>query len=75
MPWDGGVGQRVSDQKVIAIEVHGRSHLCGTCIPVQAMPEGLTPFFLELEDGVGNANFGGGNMQLDLVSGVFDWAC
>lgn len=56
-------------------QVHGRSHLGGTCLPVQAMPEGLTPFFLELEDGMGGANFGGGNMQLDLESGVFDWAC
>lgn len=54
---------------------HGRSHLGGTCIPVQAMPEGLTPWFLELEDDVGGANFGGGNMQLDLESGTFDWAC
>jgi hypothetical protein len=56
-------------------EHHGRSHLGGTCLPVQAMPEGLTPWFLELEDEVGGANFGGGNMQLDLESGVFDWAC
>jgi hypothetical protein len=56
-------------------EVHGRSHLGGTCLPVQAMPAGLTPYFLEVEDGVGGANFGGGNMQLDLESGVFDWAC
>lgn len=55
--------------------VHGRSHLGGTCLPVQSMPAGLTPYFLELEDGVGGANFGGGNMQLDLESGVFDWAC
>lgn len=55
--------------------VHGRSHLGGTCLPVQSMPEGLTPWFLELEDGFGGANFGGGNMQLDLESGVFDWAC
>ena len=56
-------------------EHHGRSHLGGTCFPVQAMPEGLTPWFLELEDGVAEANFGGGTMQLDLESGTFGWAC
>ena len=57
-----------------AEEFYGRSHLGGTVMPIQALPEGLTPYFLELEefDGV---NFGSGNMQLDLESGVFDWAC
>jgi hypothetical protein len=49
--------------KAFCEEVHGRSHLGGTCLPVQAMPEGLTPFYLELEDEIGGANFGGGNMQ------------
>ncbi len=66
---------RVEKLKSFFDEVHGRSHLGGTCFPVQSMPEGLTPWFLELEDGVGGANFGSGNMQLDLESGVFDWAC
>ena len=56
-------------------EVHSPSHLGGTCRPCQTIPEGLTPWYLELDDGVGGANFGGGNMQLDLESGVFDWAC
>jgi hypothetical protein len=65
------------DPKLAAFfqEVHGLSHLGGTCLPVQGMPAGLTPYFLELEDGVGGANFGGGNLQLDLESNTFDWAC
>lgn len=55
-------------------ELSGRCHLGGTVMPVQALPEGLTPYFLELEETPGT-NYGGGNLQLDLESGVFDWAC
>lgn len=55
-------------------ELAGRSHLGGTVMPVQALPEGLTPYFLELEETPGT-NYGSGNLQLDLESGVFDWAC
>ncbi len=65
----------VETLKAFYEEHHGRSHLGGTCLAVQAMPEGLTPWFLELEDEIGGANFGGGNLQYDLESGVFDWAC
>lgn len=61
--------------KAFYSEVHGRSHLGGTCLPCQAVPDGLTPWYIEVDDGVGGANFGGGNMQLDLESGVFEWAC
>jgi hypothetical protein len=69
------VNSSVPELKAFFEEVHGRSHLGGTALPIQAMPEGLTPFFLELEDGIGGANFGGGNLQLDLERGVLDWAC
>ncbi|MGW6578071.1 hypothetical protein ACWF76_01495 [Streptomyces globisporus] len=54
--------------------IEGISHLGGTVMPCQALPEGLTPYVFELEDGVGGVNFGGGNAQIDLESGVFDWA-
>ncbi|WP_327351439.1 hypothetical protein [Streptomyces sp. NBC_01304] len=54
--------------------ISGRSHLGGTIVPCQAVPGGLTPYVFELEDGVGEVNFGGGNAQIDLESGVFDWA-
>ncbi|MET7641037.1 hypothetical protein [Streptomyces sp. NPDC005438] len=54
--------------------VHLRSHLGGTIAPCQGIPDGLTPYVLELEDEVGGANFGGGNAQIDLESDVFDWA-
>lgn len=66
---------RIEKLKAFYEEHHGRSHLGGTCLPVQSLPEGLTPWFLELEDEIGGANFGGGNLQYDLQSGVFDWAC
>lgn len=54
--------------------LQGRSHLGGTCLCVQAVPEGLTPYYLELEE-ISGMNLGGGNLQLDLESEVFDWAC
>ncbi len=56
-------------------EVRARDHLGGTAFPVQALPEGLTPYYLEIAE-VPGANFGGdGSAQIDLESGVFDWAC
>ena len=55
-------------------EAFATSHLGGTAFPSQAMPEGLTSFYLELEELPG-MNFGGGNAQLDLDSETFDWAC
>lgn len=55
-------------------DLAGRCHLGGTVMPVQALPEGLTPYFLELEETPGT-NYGSGNLQLDLESGTFDWAC
>ncbi|WGM21498.1 hypothetical protein QEH68_04790 [Paenarthrobacter sp. OM7] len=52
-----------------------RSHLGGTAFPIQAMPDGLTPWYLELEE-ISGLNFGGGgNAQFDLESDTFDWAC
>lgn len=51
-----------------------RCHLGGTALPVQELPEGLTAWYLELEE-FGELNFGGGNAQIDLESGTFDWAC
>lgn len=54
--------------------VQGLSHLGGTAFPVQTLPEGLTPWYLELEQIVG-LNFGFGCAQIDLESDTFDWAC
>lgn len=47
---------------------------CGTVFAVQALPDGLTGYVLELEE-LEHVNFGGGNAQIDLESGAFDWAC
>lgn len=40
----------------------------------QAPPKGITPYYLELWDWR-PLNFGGGCGQVDLESGIFDWAC
>jgi hypothetical protein len=50
------------------------SHLGGTAFPCQLVPEGLTPYYLEL-DQLPGLNFGNGNAQIDLESDTFDWAC
>lgn len=54
--------------------MHLQSHLGGTAMPVQGMPEGLSPWYLELEE-FGDLNYGGGNAQIDLETEAFDWAC
>ncbi|RPK82202.1 hypothetical protein [Streptomyces sp. ADI98-10] len=80
-PAAGGVGGYVEawssdDEELSAFwsSEEGVSHLGGTVMPCQRLPEGLTPYVFELEDGVGGLNLGGGNAQIDLESGVFDWA-
>lgn len=51
------------------------AHLGGTVFPAQDVPEGLSPWYLELMDS-GPMNFGGdGSAQIDLETDVFDWAC
>lgn len=58
-----------------ALALEGRDgHLGGTAFPYHALPEGLTPYYLEFWE-FGGLNFGGGSAQLDLESEVFDWAC
>ncbi|AJE32303.1 hypothetical protein B842_02250 [Corynebacterium humireducens NBRC 106098 = DSM 45392] len=52
----------------------GRCHFGGTVFPIQALPKGLGPRHLEIEE-FGPLNFGGGNAQIDLENDVFDWAC
>lgn len=54
--------------------LQGFSHLGGTTFHAQDLPDGLTPWFLELEE-FGPLNFGGGCLQMDLESDAFDWAC
>lgn len=56
------------------IHPHPRSHLGGTCFPVQQLPAGLTARYLEIEEFDG-LDFGGGAAQIDLESETFDWAC
>lgn len=51
------------------------NHLGGTAFPVQGVPDGLTPYYLELVELPGMNLGGDGNCQIDLESGVFDWAC
>ena len=55
-------------------EVKHVGHLGGTSFPVQAMPENLSPYYLEFDE-FGGLNFGTGAAQLDLKTDTFDWAC
>lgn len=68
-PWDEN---GTSHPWAVGMNIH--CHLGGTVFPLQDLPEGLTPWYLELEE-IAGVNFGGGNAQIDLESGVFDWAC
>jgi hypothetical protein len=68
-PSAGGSGLAAWAESLFAL-----SHLGGTAFPVQGMPDGLTPWYLELEE-ISGLNFGGGNAQIDLESDTFDWAC
>lgn len=80
MDWDRTDGfvppPRTDDWKLAgwAEDLHLRSHLGGTSLPVQTLVDGFTPYYLELEELPG-LNFGGGNAQIDLESEAFDWAC
>lgn len=54
----------------------GKQHFGGTSSPCQVEPEGFTPFYLEFDESLGNANFGGdGVAQLDLLRNVLAWQC
>lgn len=54
---------------------HGSCHIGGTCRPVQYVPDGLSPYYVEIEEWIGGFNFGGGNGRLDLLNLTFDWEC
>lgn len=70
----GGYREPVGEDATFGA-LFGWSHLGGTAQPVQAMPEGLTPYYLELEE-IPPLNLGGGGtLQIDLESDTFDWAC
>lgn len=42
---------------------------------VQSEADGFGELVMEIEDGVGGANYGCGNCQIDLQNGLLDWAC
>lgn len=68
--WDPDRG----DFQVWAAALQRDNHLGGTLFAVQNVPEGLTPFYLHLEELEG-MNLGTGTLQFDFESHVFDWAC
>ncbi len=54
----------------------GKQHFGGTSSPCQMEPTGFTPFYLEFDESLGNANFGGdGVAQLDLLKNELKWQC
>jgi hypothetical protein len=68
-------GSDTGDVEPWASALAGRCHLGGTAFPVQELPEGLTPWYLELTELPGLNFGGGGTAQIDLESDTFDWAC
>ena len=52
----------------------GKTHFGGTANPVQDTPK-FSPYYVEFEEGFGDANMGGGNGQIDLLNNKIDWAC
>jgi hypothetical protein len=42
---------------------------------IQAEAEGFGELTLQINDGVGHANYGSGNCQIDLEHTLLDWAC
>ncbi|PWD51968.1 hypothetical protein C8046_16280 [Serinibacter arcticus] len=72
---DGYVSPRDEHSQLVewARSLHLVSHLGGTSFPVNELPTGLTPWYLELEE-IGLLNFGSGNAQIDLESGAFGWS-
>ncbi|WLP88536.1 hypothetical protein [Gordonia sp. NB41Y] len=57
-----------------ADRLQANNHLGGTLFPAQLVPDGLTPFYLDLVE-ISGMNIGSGSLQYDLESGVFDWSC
>ncbi|GAB3117969.1 hypothetical protein GCM10027055_30650 [Janibacter alkaliphilus] len=54
---------------------HDANHIGGTCQPWQDVPDGLSPYYIEFNEWIGNFNFGGGNGRLDLLNLTFEWDC
>ena len=50
------------------------TNLGGRMFPEQGHTES-GPYCLEIEEGFGALNFGGGNCQIDLATMTLDWAC
>lgn len=53
---------------------HAYDHIGGTMYPLQGIPLGFSPFYIEFGEHVGGYNFGGGNAQLDFLRMKLDWA-
>lgn len=62
------------DHHAWADRLQWSNHLGGTVFPCQWIPDGLTPYYLDLFELPG-MNIGTGTLQYDLESNVFDWAC
>lgn len=73
--WEDGEIERDNYRLHPWAQGHQINHLGGTMRPVQAIPQGIGPFYVEFEEYFGGFNFGGGNAQLDFQNMIFDWAC
>src|SRR5262245_8717771 len=49
------------------------NHIGGTMRPMQGIPMGFSPFYIEFGEEMGGYNFGGGIAQLDIFGMKFNW--
>ncbi|CDG17637.1 hypothetical protein [Xenorhabdus doucetiae] len=51
-------------------------HFGGTAHPAQSIPEGLSEFYFEFDESLGDPNIGGdGVAQIGLLTNKIHWAC
>lgn len=72
--WEGGVFTRESYRERDWAQGHLPNHIGGTMRPVQAIEDGISPFYVEFEEYLGGYNFGSGNGWLDFQNMRFDWS-
>lgn len=66
--------QREWDPRGVELGLEEVDHLGGTPFPAEALPVGMTPFYIELGEMGGLDLGGGGTAYVDLGSTAFGWA-
>ncbi|WP_212590934.1 hypothetical protein [Bordetella genomosp. 5] len=72
--WEGGQVAREHYREHAWARDLKPNHIGGTMRPAQAIPDGISPYYIEFEETFGGYNFGTGNAWLDLQHLTFDWS-